>query len=141
VNTSYVVDSFAVMAWLKDAEPASAAVGKILSSDDHVAMSAISVGEIFYTLQKHFMPGQAELFLDRLPNLPIEIVTPAFADILDAASLKARHPIAYADAFAVQLALKKRASLVTSNQELRGIPDLQVVWLDPAAVPAISGDE
>jgi predicted nucleic acid-binding protein len=138
VNTGYILDSLAMLAWLKDSEPASTAISKILSSDDHVAMSAITVGEIVSTLQKHFNPQHVELFLNRLPNLPIEIVTPGFQDILEAAELKARHPVAYADAFAAQLALKKRASLVTPNAELRGIPDLNIVWVDAAALSSNS---
>ena len=133
MNSGYVLGSFAVLAWLKNFEPSASTVNGILLSDDYVAMSAINVGEVVYTLQKRFSSGRAELFLRRLPNLPIEIVTPSFEDILDAAQLKARYPIAYADAFAAQLAFKKQLSLVTGDPEFRVIHNLELVWLDSEA--------
>ena len=80
---------------------------------------------------KAFQPERAELFLKLLPNLPFEIVTPSLQDILEAAALKARYPISYADAFAAQLALKTERPLVTGDTEFKAIADLELVWLGP----------
>jgi predicted nucleic acid-binding protein len=131
MKQGFVLDSFAVLAWLKNAEPSSSTVNQILLSGSDVAMSAINVGEVVYILQKRFRPSQAELFLKRLPNLPFEIVTPSLQDILEAAALKARYPIAYADAFAAQLALKRERPLVTGDPEFKAIAGLELVWLEP----------
>lgn len=131
MNRGYVLDSFAIMAWLKNSEPSASTVNGILLGDADVVMSAINIGEVAYTLRKRFRPKDAELFLSRVPNLPFEIVVPAFPDILEAATLKSRYPISYADAFAAQLALKRDAPLVTGDPEFRGIAGLTFVWLPP----------
>ena len=104
MGPGFVLDSFAVLAWLKNAEPSASTVNQILLGGSDVAMSAMNVGEVVYILQKRFSPERAELFLKLLPNLAFEIVTPSLQDIMEAAALKARYPISYADAFAAQLA-------------------------------------
>jgi predicted nucleic acid-binding protein len=129
LNWGYVLDCFAVVAWLKDSEPSSSVVNELLPGQPPVFMSAINVGEVIYTLQKRFSPERATLFLKLLPNLPIEIVTPTFQDILQAVGLKARYPIAYADAFAAQLAIGKSVPLVTGDPEFRVVEGIEFVWL------------
>ena len=131
MKPGFVLDSFAVLAWLKNAEPSASTVNQILLGGSDVAMSAMNVGEVVYILQKRFSPERAELFLKFLPNLPFEIVTPSLQDILEAAALKARYPISYADAFAAQLALKTERPLVTGDTEFKAIADLELVWLGP----------
>jgi predicted nucleic acid-binding protein len=49
--------------------------------------------------------------------------------IRNAALLKGRYPIAYADAFAAALAQKYRCPLVTGDPELRSIADLELDWI------------
>jgi ribonuclease VapC len=51
---------------------------------------------------------------------------------LEASRLKARYPIAYADAFAIQLAREMDVPLVTGDPEIRALEKeglLQVIWL------------
>jgi predicted nucleic acid-binding protein len=127
--TGFVLDSFAVLAWLKNAQPSSSTVQKILSGAKPVSMSAINIGEVVYILHKHFLPAHADAFLQILPNAPFEIVTPNLEDTLEAAALKARYPISYADAIAAQLALKRRHPLVTGDPEFKVIPHLDLLWL------------
>jgi ribonuclease VapC len=134
MTRGFVLDSFAVMAWLKNSEPSAGKVNGILVSGMPIAMSAINVGEVLYTLQKRFSAQYADLFLARVPNMPVEIVTPDFDDIIEAAKIKARYPLAYADAFAAQLSMKRRFPLVTGDPELRAVSGLELVWLDPDLV-------
>lgn len=61
--------------------------------------------------------------------MPVEVVTPSLQDIVEAAEVKAWYPIASADAFAAQLAVKRKAPLVTGDPEFRMMADLTFVWL------------
>ena len=50
----------------------------------------------------------------------------------EAAALKARHPIAFGDAFAVQLAIERGLPLLTGDSEigdLRGKEPVELIWL------------
>ncbi len=50
--------------------------------------------------------------------------------MIEAAKLKSGRRISYADAFAVTLAVREGATLVTGDPELRGMQDiLRVEWL------------
>jgi hypothetical protein len=69
-------------------------------------MSAINVGEVYYFLKKHHNEALADSWRECSRTLPATIEAPSADDIWSAASLKARFPIAYADAFAAALAQK-----------------------------------
>ena len=49
-------------------------------------------------------------------------------DIWNAASLKGRFPIAYADGFAAALAQKYNCPLVTGDPEFRSVDRLELDW-------------
>lgn len=70
----------------------------------------------------------AESWREASRTLPVTIEVPAKDDIWDAAILKSRFPIAYADAFAAALALKHRCPLVTGDPEFRRVHDLELDW-------------
>ena len=75
-------------------------------------------------------PRAAEDFLNRLPPLPIRVLVPAEDDIVAAARLKSAHKLSYADAFAVALAVKQNATIVTGDPEIRHVADLVTVeWI------------
>jgi ribonuclease VapC len=92
-------------------------------------MSAINVGEVYYFLRKHHSQKLAESWRESSRTLPVIIEVPASDDIWNAAILKSRFPIAYADAFAAALALKYSCPLVTGDPEFRRVDDLQVDWI------------
>jgi ribonuclease VapC len=57
-------------------------------------------------------------------------VSNSFTDVLEAARIKARLPISYADAFAVATAQRERAVIVTGDPEFRKVEHLVTVkWL------------
>ena len=68
-------------------------------------MSAINAGEVYYFLRKTHSERVAESWRERSATVPATIEVPTADEIWDAALLKGRYPIAYADAFAVALAL------------------------------------
>jgi predicted nucleic acid-binding protein len=80
-------------------------------------MSWINLGEVYYTI--HRLAGRAEadatLALLR-PLLSLDATTSA--RVLAAARIKAVHPLAYGDAFAVATAAAHDATLLTGDPEL-----------------------
>jgi hypothetical protein len=60
---------------------------------------------------------KADRFLEQLPSLFIRIILPAEDDIIAAAGLKSARRIAYADDFAVSLAMRESATVVAGDVE------------------------
>jgi len=128
-----VVDSWALMEWMQE-QPAAgkvqaifedAAAGKL-----DLCMSMINVGEVFYLLYKRLGQSKAEAFLEGLPSLPLRIPVPSADGILEAARIKANHPISYADSFAVAAALSRTAALVTGDPDLKALSGvIEIDWI------------
>lgn len=128
-----VLDSWALLAWLLD-QPASAPVQSLLERAERgeisLSMSWLNAGEVYYMVARKLGADQAEVFLTRLPSLPLRLQLPDAADVLSAAKLKAKHRISYADAFAAALALRDSAALVTGDPELRTLSEtIAVEWI------------
>jgi len=95
-----------------------------------LSMSMVNGGEVFYLVHKRLGASQAEAFLKGLESLPLRTIVPDAKGILEAARLKALHPISYADAFAVSTAMREKAALVTGDPELRTLSDLiEIDWI------------
>lgn len=137
--THKVLDAWAVMAWLEGETPAHKRVSVLFAaaSEQRVALSIsmINVGEIFYSITKRRGAAAAEEFLADLATFPVTIVTPGRRQILEAARLKARFPISYADAFAMQAAIEVDAPLVTGDDEIRDVSARAGLRLDWIAAP------
>jgi predicted nucleic acid-binding protein len=130
---SKVVDSWALLAWLRDEKPA-AHVRNVLqqaeAGDIQLMMSWINAGEVYYMLARKHSATVAEEFLTRLPSLPIRLVKPDERAIIAAARLKSLRRISYADGFAAALAQNEGAALVTGDPELKGLSDLlEIEWI------------
>jgi predicted nucleic acid-binding protein len=123
-----------MVAWVRD-EPAAPAVENFLQDADsgniQLLMSWLNVGETFYILAKRTSPEVAENFLTRLPSLPIRIVLPDEKDIMSAARIKAAHPVAFGDSFAIALAQAEQASIITGDNEIRQCAVVPVDWIRP----------
>ena len=120
--TANVLDSWAVIGWLQGEEPARAKVRELLEQASRgaakVSISLINVGEVFYLIAKRHGAALAERFLADLMMMPIQALLPDRKLSFRAARLKSRHPISYADAFAVETARDQNAILVTGDPEL-----------------------
>ena len=99
-----------------ETNPSAPAVENFLRDADSgnikLVMSRLNVAETFYTLAKRTSPEAAEEFLMRLPSLPMRIVLPDEDGIMMAARIKASHPVAFGDAFAIALAQAEQASVI-----------------------------
>ncbi len=133
-----VLDSWAVLEWINGRQPAGKFMDTLLSEAEagtaRLLMSAINVGEVYYFLRKHHSESLAESWRESSRTLPVTVDVPAADDIWNAASLKGRFPISYADAFAAALAQKYNCPLVTGDPELRTVEQLDLDWVGPSII-------
>ena len=130
-----IFDSWPIVEWILDKEPVSSLVDTMLIEAEAgrlvLRMSAINVGEVFYFVRKQFSESLAEEWRTSSATLPIKIEVPTAGEIWDAANLKSKWPISYADAFAAALAMKYHCPVVTGDPEFRKVKDLQIEWVGP----------
>ena len=122
-----LLDSFAMLAFLnkeKGFEKVRELMRAAQLSSEPLLMNEINIGEVYYMTAKARSPELAEEFLRRLETLPIQPISNSFADVLQAARIKARFPISYADAFAVATASRMHATVVTGDPEFRQVEHL-----------------
>src|ERR671914_246568 len=95
-----LLDSFAMLAFL-DKESGFEKVRSLLReaerSNEPLLMNEINIGEVYYITAKDRSFDLADDFLRRLDTLPIQTVGNSFSDVLEAAKVKARFPVSYAD--------------------------------------------
>jgi len=133
-----VLDSWAVLAWLKDQPPAADVVEAIWQEaregNIRLLINIINLGEVFYIAAKVREIELAELILEELQKLPFEIYPVSNSLVIDAARIKGQYAISYADAFAVVTAQKEGATLVTGDPELKALVGRGIVaieWIGP----------
>ncbi len=131
---SYVLDSFAVLAFFQAEQPSGSSVKDLLEqarADQAVMfLSLINLGEIFYVTHRKRGSAAAKEILQDVARLPIRLAEVTLDRILAAAQVKAHHAISYADAFAVALAQELDAILVTGDAEFKRTESLiNIQWL------------
>jgi ribonuclease VapC len=134
-STAYVLDSFALLAYL-EGEAAMPRVRTVLEgavARRHlVYLSLINLGEALYITERERGMHEARRVLGAIDQLPLEIVEVSRSTVLAAAHIKARFPIAYADAFAVVAAQQHGGVVMTGDSEFRSLADaglVEVEWL------------
>ncbi len=111
-----VLDSWAVLRYLDGAEPAATLVENLLA-EQRPLMSWINLGEVYYVLRRAHGEGPANETIRDLRDV-VDTQLPDAPLVLDAARVKADHPMAYADAFGAALAVAEGAELWTGDPEL-----------------------
>lgn len=111
----YCLDSWAVLAWLDGDEPAVDTVESIMG--DRPIMSWMNLGEVAYILERRMDAASARRVIGEL-RTRLTLDLPTEQRVLDAAHIKARHRVAYGDAFAVATALTHGATLLTGDPEI-----------------------
>lgn len=133
MHSTYVLDSFAILALL-EGEEAGKEVEKLLRQAQqgkaHLLMTWVNVGEVIYTVERRYGREKAYQVLALLELSPVEFVPVDRTLALRAASIKATHSIAYADTFAIALAMEKNAVVVTGDPEFKQVANaVQILWL------------
>ncbi len=130
---NYVFDSFAIIAFYAD-EKGSDLVEQVLTEcltgKARGWMTVINWGEIFYATAKVKGLKVALDIMKNLESYPLIIVDADKKLTWEAAKLKAKYPIAYADCFALALAKQKEADLLTGDPEFRKVKEnVKIIWL------------
>ena len=130
---AYILDSFALMAYLED-EVGSSQVTHILeqadSGETHIYFSLINYGECLYIIEREQGLTRAQEMIAVVDQLPIEIVSVDRLRIFAAANIKAHHSLSYADAFVVGLAQEFSAIVMTGDPEFRHVEGIvSILWL------------
>jgi predicted nucleic acid-binding protein len=93
-------------------------------------MSVVNVGEVWYILSREVSDAEADKSIGTLRSWGVEFVAADWPHAKEAASLKAKHKMSYADAFAAALARVRKAELVTGDPEFKQVEDYASIrWL------------
>ena len=109
------LDSWAVLAWLDGEEPARSRVELALA--DRPVVSWINAVEVYYRVERDHGRAEADLVLSRLRPV-LEFDLPGVVRMVETARLKAEHPIALADCFAIATATAHGVPLLTGDPEI-----------------------
>jgi predicted nucleic acid-binding protein len=110
------LDSWAVLAWLDGEEPAAEAVARAMERV-RPAMSWMNLVEVHYRTARDHGGHEADQVLAELrPQISENL--PGISAMRAVANLKATHPIALADCFAIALAAEEGAVLLTGDPEI-----------------------
>jgi ribonuclease VapC len=131
-----VFDSWPILAWIED-EPAADAVEALLKERDSASSwSVINAGEVLYQLARRQGEDVALDFwtASESGRLPLRAHSATDARVRQAALIKSRFPLSYADAFAMALSIELRAPLVTGDREIRAVAKeagIILEWIGP----------
>jgi predicted nucleic acid-binding protein len=126
-----VIDSFALLAYLKQESNHQKVENLLSAKDAQPLMNDINIGETFYVLARERGLDKAEYFINAiLPNLPITKIGNTLTEVIDAAKIKAQYPISYADCFAVATAIRERAVIITGDPDFKHVEKIvKIDWL------------
>jgi len=95
-----------------------------------ILMSGVNFGEVYALIIREQGPARAHNAVNELRRLPMSLVDASWHRCCDAAEIKVRYKLGYADAFAAALAVEHKATLVTSDSDFRKLGhDFPVLWL------------
>lgn len=120
-SRSYVLDANALVGLFEDRAGSASKVERLLQEaqrqEPPLLMSAINWCEVFYVTWRRHGEAKAREAERNLRDLPIAVIAADFDRATNAAILKQKHNLAYADAFAAELAIERGAWLVTADPE------------------------
>jgi ribonuclease VapC len=130
----YLLDSYAMIAYFED-EPGADRVAKVLrqlvQGKAKGFMSVVNWGEVYYNTMREQGVAEAEKVILQLDKFPIQIVEVNKNLAYEAAKLKGKYRIAYADCFAVALSIRLNASLVTGDPEFKKLREqISIQWIN-----------
>ena len=130
---NYVFDSFAMIAFFENepgAEMVEEALRQLFTKKARGWMSVINWGEVYYCTYREQGTGCAQEVVSRLAEYPIEVVDADQNMTREAAILKGKYKVAYADCFAVALARQKNAEILTGDPEFQKFKEkIKINWI------------
>ncbi len=130
---NYVLDSFALLAYLTD-ERGAGLVREVLEHGQRqtgrVRLSVINLGECVYIIEREQGLAAAHKAIAAIEQLPVDVPAADRVRTFAAAHIKAHYKVSFADAFAIALAQESAATVVTGDPEFKAVEKLiPILWL------------
>jgi len=128
-----VLDSWALLCYLEQ-EPGYEKIidlfEEAVESSKPLLMCIVNWGEVYYQVMRRFGDQKVQEIEQLIQTLPITLIEANKELTREAARIKAKKRMAYADCFAVALARLKKAELYTGDPEFKMVEkDIKVHWL------------
>jgi len=105
---------------------------RALVEDATVYMSVVNWSEVYYTLARRVGRNKAQTLLTEMrTSVNISLLSVGVEEAIQAADLKARYSLPYADCFAAALTGSQNV-LVTADSDFERVPKLRLLKLPPA---------
>lgn len=129
-----VLDSYSLLAYIEGEAGAETMIEIFRVARDSgrsLFLSVVNWGEVYYITMREVGRERADEVAHLISTLPIQIV-PADLDLTrQAAELKSKHRMSYADCFAAALARQRKAELVTGDRDFRQVEgEVKILWLE-----------
>lgn len=129
-----VLDSYSLLAYIEGEAGAEQMIEIFRVARDSgrsLFLSVVNWGEVYYITMREAGRERADEVAHLIATLPIQIV-PAELDLTrQAAALKSKHRMSYADCFAAALARQRKAELVTGDRDFRQVEgEVKILWLE-----------
>lgn len=93
-------------------------------------MNIINLGEVFYRICRIASAKKAENIVSKIRLLPIRLVSVSDVTVMEAAKIKGKYPVSYADAFAIVTGVQTGSTIVTADPEYKSVSKLvKILWL------------
>jgi ribonuclease VapC len=130
---AYVLDSFALLSYLQNEAGANRVEDVLRESQAgraEVWLSIINYGEALYVTERARGLTAAHQAIAAIDSLPVQVVDASRTLTFSAAHVKATLSLAYADAFAVALALETGGRVITGDPEFKEAESLILIeWI------------
>ena len=131
---AYVLDSWAVLAYLEDEGSGRKVADLIGDAHEHgipLLMSVVNAGEVWYILAREVSETEADKGVNGLRQLGIEFIDVDWKLSRQAGTYKSKNRMSYADCFVAALTKEQKAELVTGDKEFRQMEsDIRIRWLE-----------
>src|SRR3989304_7827800 len=121
---AYVLDTWAVIAYLED-EPSAPQIADLIASAHEdsipVFMTVVNVGEVWYIIAREVSEEEANNSIKELHDLRIQFEDVDWTLTQEAARFKSQNKMSYADCYAAALAKIRKAELVTGDGEFKAV--------------------
>lgn len=127
-----VLDAYALIAFFEDEPGADFVRGLLLEAEAgklKLAMTVVNLGEVWYSIARTISPAEADVIIEEIRGLSIEIVDADWRLTHQAAILKAQGGLSYANCYTAALGKLRRAEVVTGDPEFTKLAgEITITW-------------